>query len=336
MRRWSLLGAVVIATAMLTSCVAPVPTGPPKAVPPASTGIAPRGFTPGHLYVAQGTDIPSRVYRFPLNADGLPSTTPDGVLKLPYRYPGSIAIGPDGSLFVADSGTAYACKTERLCAVNVYAPLASGNAKPTRSLRVPQQPLWIAVDERGYLDVSILQGGGGVENVYAPSANGNDQPVNVINSDGANELGARRGILYVQSLRLGLGVEAIGETNGKQPVYYTYGYNYSADGVATDDHTLYAQFFQPRSGGYFLATAEWRIGVPGPPFRTVIGRGCKQSRSGGALGYGLAVYKKYLYEGCIALLGASGGVLVYDLTKGGKQKPIEQLVGGNVGVAIGP
>ena len=70
--------------------------------------------------------------------------------------------------------------------------------------------------------------------------------------------------------------------------------------------------------------------------RTIVGTGCEVSLNGGALGYGLAVYKKYLFEGCIGLDGAAGGVLVYDDTRHGWRKPVLQLPGGDAGVAIGP
>ena len=107
-------------------------------------------------------------------------------------------------------------------------------------------------------------------------------------------------------------------------------------GVATDATHLYAQFFEPKRGGYYLATAIFDIGHPGPPARTLIGTGCTVSRNGGALGYGLAVFKKYLYEGCIDAGGGAGVELVYDATKSGPQPPIMQLTGGNIGVAVGP
>ncbi|MBV9699665.1 MAG: hypothetical protein JO078_06040, partial [Candidatus Eremiobacteraeota bacterium] len=75
---------------------------------------------------------------------------------------------------------------------------------------------------------------------------------------------------------------------------------------------------------------------PGPPIRTIVGTGCKVSRNGGALGYGLAVYKKYLYEGCIGIGGLTGSVLVYRSGGNGKERPVETLSGGDAGVAIGP
>ena len=85
-----------------------------------------------------------------------------------------------------------------------------------------------------------------------------------------------------------------------------------------------------------MATAIYRIGHPGNPERIIVGRGCEEGLNSGALGYGLAVYKKYLYEGCVGLGGAAGGVLVYDNRRHGWREPVLQLPGGDVGVAIGP
>jgi hypothetical protein len=292
-------------------------------------------FQFGHLYIAQGVDIASRVYRFALRADGLPATKPDGELSLDFRYPGSIAIGPDGDLYVSASGNANACKNERKCVVEIFAPGASGRAHPIRVLYVPQQPQYIAVDQRGYLDVSTLQGGGRVTNVYRPNASGHDEPVDQLTSDGVEALAANRGTVYIQTIAQG--VEGVREhSSGHQPVYFTYGHNYASSGVATDTRHLYAQFFYLQRRTFLLATAIYRLDRPGAPIRTLIGTGCKTSFSGGALGYGLAVYKKYLFEGCIGLDGPAGGVLVYDSTKSGKQAPLELLPGGDAGVAVGP
>lgn len=294
-------------------------------------------FTPRHLYVAQGEDIASKVYRFPLQPDGLPSKVPDGELTLGFRYPGGIAIGPEGDLYVSDSGTAYACRNQKKCFVEVFAPGASHRASPIRKLYVPQQPQYIAVDQRGYLDVSTLQHGGGVTNVYRPNASGNDQPINEITTSGVNAVGASRGIVYVQVISLGVGIEGVQERPGSRPPqYYTYGYNYSANGAATDRGRLYAQFFYRHRNKFFLATAIYRIGHPGNPERIIVGRGCEQNLNSGALGYGLAVYKNYLYEGCVGLDGAAGAVLVYDNRRHGWREPVLQLPGGDIGVAIGP
>lgn len=298
---------------------------------------APAARSVHHLYVAQGFYSTSAVLRFPLHPDGLPSKKPDGKLKLDFPFPGSIAVGPDGGLYVSSAGNGSGCR-KKSCFVDIFAPGASGNAKPIRVLYVPQTPVFLAVDQRGYLDVSTHPGWQRpVTNVYDPGAKGNDAPIHEIATPGLNALGARRGIVYMQTNATGIGVEGVTERpNNQPPVYYTYGNNYSSNGVATDATQLYAQYFWPATSLYYLATAVYNIDQPGPPTRTIVGTGCTVSPSGGALGYGLAIYKKFLFEGCLNAPGSSGAVLVYDSTKSGMQAPIMSLPGGDTGVAVGP
>jgi|GEM_PF-3185293 len=306
----------------------------------AIAGIAARGggaaaMRAGHLYLAQGADIVSRVYRYPLRADGLPATKADGFLNLDFRYPGGIAIGPEGNLYVSSSGTATGCKIETKCFVEVFPPGASGNAAPIRILYVPAQPQYVAVDERGYLDVSVLSGPAVF--VYAPGASGNDPPVKEIHG-GANALAARRGIAYIQTTDSVVGVPE--HANGP-PVTFNYppGEGPSSNGVATDATRLFAAYYSaygPRGENFYLGVAEYRLDRPGAPFRDVVGTGCSVSAEGGALGYGLAVYKRYVFEQCIGAPGPAGAVMIYDAERGGKQPPLMQLPGGNGGVAIGP
>ena len=314
-----------------------VPGGTPLAVP-AIREAPPVAVQNAHyLYAAQGFYSSSAVYRYRLHADGLPSKKPDGVLKLNFPFPGSIAVGPNGDLYVSSSGGGSGCG-QTLCFVAVFAPGALGNAKPIRVLYVPQTPVFLAVDQRGYLDVSTHPGWRRpVANVYRPGAQGNDSPIHEIAVPGLNALGARRGIVYIQTNAIGVGVEAVPEHPfNRPPVFYTYGYNYSSNGVATDATHLYAQFFWPAGSAYDLATAVYYIDQPGPPIRTIVATGCTVSRNGGALGYGLAIYKKYLFEGCLNAPGGDGAVQVYDSTKSGPQKPIIAVRGGDTGVAIGP
>ena len=315
-----------------------VPGGPPfvMSTRPVAESPASRNFH--HLYAAQGFYGTSAVLRYPLRADGLPGKNPDGKLNLDFPFPGSIAIGPnDGDLYVSSSGGTNGCEKKK-CFVAVFAPGASDNAKPVRILYVPQTPVFLAVDQRGYLDVSTHPGWQRpVTNVYNPGAKGNDQSINQISTAGNNALGASHGIVYIQTLPLGMGIEAAGERSStQQPVFYTYGYNFSADGITTDGNHMYAQFFWPDGSLYQLATAVYRIGQPGAPIRTIVGTGCTVSSNGGALGYGLAIFKKYIFEGCLDTGGSAGSVLVYDSTKSGMQAPITQVPGGDTGVAIGP
>jgi hypothetical protein len=313
----------------------------PQTAPIAGRAALP-AFTPGHLYVAQGLDIRTLVYRFPLNAKGLAATKPDGKLALHFPYPdaiGAIAVGdPDGDLYVSNSGTSPGCRNESKCYVEVFAPGALGSAKPIRKLYVPQQPLFIAVDQRGYLDVSVLEGGGNITLVYEPDASGQDKPISEIVHNTVEALAASRGVVYVQQDAVGVGVEAVREhSTDHQPIYYTYGDNYPNSGVATADGHLYAEYDWVQRRKEYLAAAVFSIGKPGLPLRSIVGTGCEEGiNQGGELGYGVAVYKNYIYEGCIGPGGGGGVVIVYDITKNGMQHPIEQLSGGNAGVAIGP
>jgi hypothetical protein len=297
-----------------------------------------RRFKPGHLYIEKtGFYSPSKIYRYPLDDNGLPSKTPDGSLTLRNPNPGGIAIGPDGDLYVASSGNANGCKNVKHCFVEVFAPLASHQAKPIRVLYVPQRPLWLALDQQGYLDVGTLDRNGRVTVVYAPNAQGHDAPIKQYFTPGVASVAASNGIVYIQTLQLGNAIEALPEhSQSKGPVYYSYGYNFSGNGLAIEGAYLYAQFFWPQGYNYLLATAVFRIDTPGSQIRTIVGTGCKVSRNGGALGYGLAAYKNYIYEGCILGGGANGTVLVYDSTGNGKEKPVMTLPDGFIGVAIGP
>ena len=104
--------------------------------------------------------------------------------------------------------------------------------------------------------------------------------------------------------------------------------------MAVDDTQLYAEVYYPSRRSFYLGTVVFKLDQPSAPVRTIVGTGCQVAASGGALGYGIAVYKKYMFESCI--VGQAGVVQVYDSTKSGMQRPILQLHGGLVGVAIGP
>jgi hypothetical protein len=335
MKNYRLLVAAAGAAALAAcnsggSSLAPTP-------PAAAIANPARTFTPEHLYVAQADDIAPLVYRYPLDAEGFPAKKPDGVLHLGFRYVGSIAIGPDGELYVTKDGSQDDCRDRHKCEVDVFAPGASGRAKPVRVLDVPQKPLYVAVDQRGYLDVSTLKTGGNTTNVYAPNASGDDKPINQLSGVGVNALAASHGIVYIEALDGG--VEGLRERSpgGGNPIDFALGPgNEPANGVATDAEHLFAEYYDLKGSTFFLATDVFKLDAPGNAARTIVGTGCRVSFSGGVLGYGLAVYKKYLYEGCIGLGGGGGGVLVYDNTGNGRERPLEQLSGGNAGVAVGP
>lgn len=191
-------------------------------------------------------------------------------------------------------------------------------------LYVPRKPLYIAVDQRGYLDVSTLRSGGNTTSIYVPNASGHDKPINRLSTGDVNALAASRGIVYIETLDEG--VEGLHERSpgGGNPIDFALGRNdEAANGLATDAEHLFAEYY-------------YQLDSPGGAVRTIVGTGCRVSVGGGVLGYGLAAYKKYLYEGCIDYGGGGGGVLVYDNTGNGRERPLERLSGGIAGIAIGP
>ncbi len=78
------------------------------------------------------------------------------------------------------------------------------HAKPVRVLYVPRKPLYIAVNQRGYLDVSTLRSGGNTTSIYVPNASGHDKPINRLSTGDVNALAASRGIVYIETLDEGV------------------------------------------------------------------------------------------------------------------------------------
>lgn len=320
MRNRSLAALAIAGGAALAACnsggsaLAPVST---------TTQTNPaRAFTPGHLYVAS-QEI---VYRYRLNADGFASTKPDGKLDLDYPAAG-IAIGPDGDLYVAGDDE-----------VVIFKPGASAHAKPSRVLYVSEQPVWLAVDQRGYLDVNTYANASSATTyVYAPKASGHDAPINTILEDHVTALGASHGIVYIEAALAVYGVHERPAARNSS----IFSINYPQAGVATDSEHLYAQDTyeqgsKKRYPTWYLETDEFTLDPPGSPIRTIVDADCAyESSSYGVAGYGLAVYKKYLYEGCFSGTGPYGQVFVYDRTKSGRQRSLERISGG-LGIAIGP
>jgi hypothetical protein len=306
----------------------------------ASNGTSRQRFSPKHLYIAQGDDIAGKVYRYRLNSNGLPSTKPDGVLHLDFTFPGGIAIGPDGDLYVASSGSGNDCGHK--CFVDVFAPGASGRAKPVRVLNIPKGPGFIAVDQQGYLDVRILELAHDnirqnldydLTYVYSPNASGNEGPIKRLHTPaGVAALAASDGLVYIETDEKWVQTAAEHSKTGP-PQMYTYPY-YSANAVAVDQGQLYAEVLYPAASSLsYVGTEIFKLNQPSTPIRTIVGLDCLSS---GAVGYGMAVFQEYLFEGCISGGGEAGDVQVYDSTQSGEQHSIMRLPGGNVGVAIGP
>jgi hypothetical protein len=118
-----------------------------------------------HLYAAGDA-----VYEFPLD-DGIPAATPSNVLNLASGNSLevlSFAVGPDGSVYAGgylQQGNYYA--------VNVYAPGASGNDPPVRTVNILHASAdALLVDKQGFLFVGGLSDAGhAVVFVYLPGGN---------------------------------------------------------------------------------------------------------------------------------------------------------------------
>src|SRR3984957_10440355 len=107
----------------------------------------PRHKSPStHLYV---TTPPATVVSYPLDKSGLPATMPDWQLKSALQSPRAVSLAGAGYIYVTDMGPGQ---------VRVYAPGASGNAMPVRTITVPTggQPQSLAADKAG--DVFVTYG----------------------------------------------------------------------------------------------------------------------------------------------------------------------------------
>jgi hypothetical protein len=139
------------------------------ALPPPAAPIPHRAASTIHAYV--GDDFADSVFRYPL-VNGTLAGQPDSSITGLVHYMSSTVYG-DGSVYVL---TAYAGGPT---VVSVYAPGATGNATPIRTLSIGLALAWIIVlDAQGYLYV----GGAHIDGteyalVYAPGAGGGDPPV---------------------------------------------------------------------------------------------------------------------------------------------------------------
>jgi outer membrane protein assembly factor BamB len=280
----------------------------------------PATVSAGHLYVDDA--VGNAVVEFPLNAKGLPAKSSDRRLT-GFNSPLGIAIGPDGDLYVADSGND---------AVKVFLPGSSG-AAPVRMLNVPGQPEWVAVDPRGFLAVII-------NNVYVlvyqPNASGNDQPILKISSrlqqavayDSASEL------YYMNEVGVGVVLPAVLPT--VRWIFPTRREGQFLLAMTIRDDEAYIEVYRYRQEVVRVAALPAHSRGTPKPDRVIWTPACHGSPSGPApLSYGLAVYKGHLFESC----ADSGQVYVFDALRGGTQQPIVSLSAGftsSVGVAIGP
>jgi hypothetical protein len=89
----------------------------------------------------------SSIISYPLDESGLPATKPDWQLNGGLQEPRAVAIDAAGNIYVSDYGAGQ---------VRVYAPGASGNAMPVRTITVPSggEPQSLAVNKGGAVFVT--------------------------------------------------------------------------------------------------------------------------------------------------------------------------------------
>jgi hypothetical protein len=138
----------------------------------------------GHAYVG---NVSGALERYPI-VNGVVSSKADSILFV-SNY-GLSAIAPDGTAYVT---------TFTGWQVAVYAPGASGNAQPIRTLNLGAHAGALTVDPFGYLYVVIYPVPGKID-MFAPGAAGNASPVSTIANEapGAMAVGAD-GNLYMSS-----------------------------------------------------------------------------------------------------------------------------------------
>jgi hypothetical protein len=305
--------------------------------------LAPRGagaYQPGHMYVSQSVVFGGGVYRFPLDSNGLPRREPDGYLTTPAN-PGGIAIGPDGDLYVAEETTH---QSGRGCAIEVFAPGATGAAKPLRVLHMPEDSPCasvIAVDNHGYLVVYGFVNGSLY--VYKPNARGHEKPFEQAAFNSPFSLAVDGGRVYATSLKVfgpSSNFESVAEFPlGQGPL--TYAESGGGYGIAVDASGLYVLSSFGPYGHHSLDSLSVDVFAVGGSGRTrsIISSTCTGDggpNGSGISGAGLAVYAGHVFMGCGTPFKRGGGVQVYDANANGFQKPIATVPVNSLDLKIGP
>jgi hypothetical protein len=195
-RAYALRGLMALAAVGLgTLCpgaAAEHATAQAHAAVPYGIGVAP----PGHLYVGEASS--GHVYRFTL-IRGIPARTPSSVLNVPHVLI-AFAVGSDGSLYLSRYDQTFRYF------VDVYAPGASGNQPPVRTVAVTNVDIFaLWVDPLGYLYADGWRYGiGGRVDIYPPGASQPDPPVQIISLPLPNDFAGAmvtdpQGNLYVSS-----------------------------------------------------------------------------------------------------------------------------------------
>jgi hypothetical protein len=310
--------------------------------PGSATHIGPRhnidqrsgSSPPTHLYEAQG----GSVVAYSLAADGLPMKATDWQLNGGRRDAYGIGFDGAGDLYVSDG---------LLNQVRVYAPGASGDDLPVRTIPLPGPGCTMAVNKAAYVFVTVLIGGflcGSTVYVYAPvvgplSEAWVPQPIHAItNTKYAfffDLITDSQGRLYAAPASTDIYVyndpvnewqfpneDLVKKPDDGQDIY-------PPIAIGKDDGDLYMQFapFRPRGwGGGDHAKRSLTTDKPDVLSYT---RECNGS-GGFGIENGLAVDQNYLMFTC----WSESGLFVYHNLPG-HQEPVEVLPGG-IGILLWP
>ncbi len=352
-KQWT--GAIATAVIALAAAVWPHAAGAASTVGAGRFGVArsvaPTSPSPGHLYVLEHAY--KAVYRFPLAQDGLPATSPDGVLYLRGAvYPEGLAVDKVGHVFVADPngwGCDYRGACLRAGGVAEFAAGATGQQSPISILR-----LSLGLPDRLNMDdaerLYVHYNGNQDIAIFAKGARGFDAPISVVPPYYQHELAsdyviAKSGALYIEILG-GPGPVAIynhplnNPSAPDQLLLPQGGFEFFWDQtLALDDATnrLYIQFEVLNSKywnkvNYGVRPASGTSMATDPLIFTGDCGSAGNSNVGGTV-----IIKKYLIVSC----NSNGDVLVYRTDQYGRQgAPIETVGQGTLAspweMALGP
>ncbi len=137
----------------------------------------------GSFFVANAIGNTVTAYARTASGNASPSRTIVANVTSAIDDASALAVGPDGSLYVANAGAGHG-GTGSVDSVTVYAPGANGYTMPARTITGSatglSEPIGLAVDASG--NVYVCNGGAAATTitVYGPGANGNVAPARTI------------------------------------------------------------------------------------------------------------------------------------------------------------